>query len=89
MTGSKTLPEMALLGRLVVAQMAGVANPNVSNLHVLVDLIAKVRHIGALLAPDLRQVLLVGVDLVPIQGPSIQGPKPTGVTNERLLLLCV
>jgi hypothetical protein len=57
---------------LIVAVRARVANPHVGNLHVFVDLIPEVGDVGALLAPDFRQFLLVGVDLVPLQGARLQ-----------------
>ncbi len=57
---------------LIVAVRAWEAYPHVGNLHVFVDLIPEMGYVGALLAPDFRQFLLVGVDLVPFQGARLQ-----------------
>ena len=57
---------------LIVAVWARVAYPHVGNLHVFVDLIPEVGDVGALLAPDFRQFLHVGVDLVPLQGARLR-----------------
>jgi hypothetical protein len=61
-------PQVTLLRRLVVAHVARVADPHVGNLHVLIDLVAEVGHVGALVAADLRQVLLMSVDPVCAKG---------------------
>ena len=83
------LLEIALITRNEVTQMAGVADPLVDSLHVHIQIIRKVCHIGTLCAPDLWPVFLVGIVLVPSQGLGIQGLKFTGVTSDHLLLLCV
>ncbi len=57
---------------LIVAVWARVAYPHVGNLHVFVDLIPEMGDVSALLAPDFRQFLLVGVDLVPLQSARLQ-----------------
>ena len=79
-------PQMALLRGLVVANVTGIADAHVGNLHVLGDLVAEMRRVRTLLAPDLGQIFLVRVDPMPVEGARVQRAEPARVTDEDLLL---